>query len=318
MSLILGVDEAGYGPVLGPLVCGATLWRVPPADGEIDLWRTLAAAVVRPGGGADSRLTIGDSKKVFNRDRGLHTLERPVLAVAAAAGAPITTLGEWLATVGDGPFASRCPWYRDLSAALPTDLTRSAFAGGAARLAGAMRACGATCEGLRARVVAEDVYNARLAQTRNKASVLLEHVLALIAWGLERAGDAPLHVRVDRLGGREHYRTILMDAFAGWSMHVLDETETRSAYRLTSGGRAWTVEFAAESEQRHLPVALASMLAKYIRELLMGEFNRYWRALLPTLRPSAGYYTDAQRFLAEIGPVVGQAGVPREWLVRAR
>jgi hypothetical protein len=60
------------------------------------------------------------------------------------------------------------------------------------------------------------------------------------------------------------------------------------------------------------------MLAKYVRELLMERFNAYWRTLAPELQPTAGYYTDAQRFLAAIAPLLAREDVPRERFVRAR
>ena len=73
-----------------------------------------------------------------------------------------------------------------------------------------------------------------------------------------------------------------------------------------------------DADEHHLPVALASMLAKYLREVSMACFNAYWQRRLPSLRPTAGYYTDARRFLSEIEPVVAQGGLPRERFVRSR
>ena len=74
-----------------------------------------------------------------------------------------------------------------------------------------------------------------------------------------------------------------------------------------------------QAEERHLPVALASMFAKYVRELLMGAFNHYWQQVVPGLRPTAGYYTDAMRFLADIDPALAVGRTPeRRLFVRAR
>jgi ribonuclease HII len=91
-----------------------------------------------------------------------------------------------------------------------------------------------------------------------------------------------------------------------------------SRYRLASAVNDWFIEFSVDADRRHFPVALASMLAKYLREVLMGRFNAYWRAWLPDLRPTAGYYADAQRFLADVAPVVGRTGIPRTRFVRSR
>jgi hypothetical protein len=45
---------------------------------------------------------------------------------------------------------------------------------------------------------------------------------------------------------------------------------------------------------------MASMLSKYLRETLMRRFNSFWKAHIPTLAPTAGYYTDGLRFLRDI------------------
>jgi hypothetical protein len=53
-----------------------------------------------------------------------------------------------------------------------------------------------------------------------------------------------------------------------------------------------------------MPVALASMIAKLTRELAMMRFNRYFAARMPELKPTAGYYGDAGRWLRDIGDVL--------------
>ena len=45
MTIVAGIDEAGYGPWLGPLVVSAAALRVPPELAEVDLWKTLSAGV---------------------------------------------------------------------------------------------------------------------------------------------------------------------------------------------------------------------------------------------------------------------------------
>jgi hypothetical protein len=318
VPLVLGIDEAGYGPLLGPLVVAASLWRVAPAHVEADFWQALAAGVCRTAARADARVPVGDSKQVFDRKRGLSTLERTVLAFAQAIDLRCATLGDLLVALGAAMTGSACPWYQDLSAPLPADPARSACDGAAQLLAATMTSGGLACCGLQGRVLTEDAFNRRVAQTRNKAALVLEAVLELMQWAGDRCGDQDLHVRVDRLGGRADYRALLMQAFPARHVHVLAVDERCSRYRLAAQRNDWHVEFVVEGEQRHLPIALASMLAKYVRELLMERFNAYWRKLAPALRPTAGYYTDAQRFLADIAPLVDRGGCPLDRFVRMR
>ena len=65
-------------------------------------------------------------------------------------------------------------------------------------------------------------------------------------------------------------------------------------------GASLEVIVATGCESRQLPVALASMLAKYIRELHMVALNRFWAARVPNLAPTAGYPADAGRFVRQI------------------
>ena len=70
--------------------------------------------------------------------------------------------------------------------------------------------------------------------------------------------------------------------------------------------------------ERHLPTALASMTAKYLRELAMRPFNAFWQRHVPELRPTAGYNSDAKRFIAEIAAAKERLGIADHMLWRER
>src|SRR5437879_3669799 len=80
MAWIIGIDEAGYGPNLGPLVMTAVACRVPDRAAGADLWQLLGSAVRSGREEDDGRLLVDDSKVVYSTVRGLLGLERGVLA----------------------------------------------------------------------------------------------------------------------------------------------------------------------------------------------------------------------------------------------
>lgn len=319
MPFVAGIDEAGYGPSLGPLAVACTVWRVEPRRIDCDFWALLESTVARAGTRTDWKLVVDDSKAAFDRKAGIGTLERTVLAFARDAGIRTDTLANLLADVGSAAVqADGLPWYRDLAVPLPLDPARSKFEAISDRLSLAMDEMGARCVSLRGEVLNEARYNRRIGVTRNKSFVLVEQVLRLIAHAGEIAAASDLVVHVDRLGGRENYRGLLADAFPDRHLHILEQSEEVSRYRLSTQTNDWYIDFSVDADRRRLPVALASMTAKYLREALMDRFNAFWQSLAPALASTAGYYTDAQRFLKDIGPLIGPAGLRPEEFVRSR
>jgi len=79
-TLLIGIDEAGYGPLLGPLVVSAVAFDVPTALADGDLWRALKKSVSRTSSTWRGRVPICDSKKLFNPQIGLGPLERSVFS----------------------------------------------------------------------------------------------------------------------------------------------------------------------------------------------------------------------------------------------
>ena len=65
-------------------------------------------------------------------------------------------------------------------------------------------------------------------------------------------------------------------------------------------------------------MALASMVSKYLREVLMLEFNRFWQTQVPGLKPTAGYPSDAGRFFKAIRPALQRLGITETAVWRKR
>ena len=66
----------------------------------MDRWAELGECVRRKSGRGDGRITVDDSKKVFDRKKGIAALERPVLAFASSAGLACGSLRELLSSLG--------------------------------------------------------------------------------------------------------------------------------------------------------------------------------------------------------------------------
>ncbi|MHC4910259.1 MAG: hypothetical protein ACYTF9_11105 [Planctomycetota bacterium] len=321
MLIYAGVDEAGYGPMLGPLCVGAAIFRIDdhdPADGPPDLWRLLNSAVCRSRRDRRRRIAVDDSKRLKGtpggRSHPLLHLERGVLSfLATASDMPGDDAAFFQRVLPDSP---ETPWY-DSSSQLPVAQEAAQLQIASGRLGRAMERSGVELLGLRAEAIDAGPFNDLVARSGNKATVNMAAVVRHIDHVWRTWPNEHPRVVIDRQGGRTHYREDLRVAFPEAAIRVVSENERFSRYRLVRDESPLTLTFAKEAESQHMPVALASMLAKYTRELFMVRMNRFFQGHLPELRPTAGYVSDARRYLRDIEPVLQRLSLARPTLVRS-
>lgn len=337
-----GIDEAGYGPLLGPLCVGLSVFQVDDwAEGQPapDLWSVLSRAVCRKPNDPQRRIAVDDSKalKLSNSSVTKHPLihlERGVGAfLACRAGANENSESRTLPDTDAMLFRAlgvsmpREEWYgspdldeehRDLP--FPAGLTSGEIAIASSLLRGGLesarvRLCSLSCE-----VLSESVFNEIVQAAGTKAAAtetaLVKHLWTV--WELAGAYEsAGVRVVCDRQGGRANYTPLLSRAFPDAQVVETHHSETQSRYEISGAcadgsSRHMHVLFLVESERHHLPVALASMAAKLVREAMMQRFNSYWSvraraAGLKELKPTAGYRGDGQRWLNDLAEVASAA-----------
>jgi hypothetical protein len=385
MGFVIGMDEAGYGPNLGPLVLTATVWEVPGRwPKRTDFWQLFADIAERKGAEAQNesegdqqpavrqrkspgrprkkktadspqdcaiaiealedgatnvsrlsavseRLHIADSKEVYSPAIGLGALERGVLATFGIASQMPSALNQLLDDVMAyeicGDASSVCEIYerdgrgrgRDLWFADDVDLPLPVSEEG--RLAeSASEKWRTICEatGVRLRAIRSDVvsprrWNRENRRTENKATTLSRLHLQLLrrVWNPDEPG--PTVVIADKHGGRNYYGDLLVDCLEGRMVCCRGESRAASVYRVGPT----EIRFEAKAE-RHFPVAISSMVSKYVRELAMELFNRFWLNHLPELKPTHGYPRDSHRFRRDVAEVQSRLAIADDVLWRER
>jgi len=284
--LLAGIDEAGYGPLLGPL---AIVQVTAESAQEVSIAQAFGALV-------------GDSKRIHTSGN-IAAIEAVALAgLHWLTGATPTTAAACFALLGETARDRPHPW-----------------------MAGA--------DTLTLPVAAQriDTWNIRGVTPRHVCGALIHpHALTLAsaagtnraACELERIGgllrQLPVHPRTDiicdRLGGRRYYRDFLATVWPAAMILIDDEIATRSAYRAVHEHGETTMAFCVDGEQASPLVALASCIAKYSRELHMLLLNRWWSDAIPGLLPTAGYGSDAHRWLRDLGET--RRNSVKDYLVR--
>ncbi len=315
--ILAGIDEAGLGPNIGPLVTACAALRV-PEDWQPDTpWEQLRDACCRQPGKGEERPAVADSKALYSRG-GADALGRTLAAFidalpeknaevilsAAFPGAPENAADE-----GAAHSASHLP-SQPASHSAPHPCygefleRREFFPAPAARdgaaWAAAFRSAGAAAARLEAGVLFENALNSRFAAGLNKNRALLMETGARLA-GLAAAfpEDRILAV-VDKQGGRNDYLAFLTGLFPGAWVETAAAGAAESVYRVRRAGGGVEVRFVAKGDRDSFATALASMAAKYLRERAMAALNAWFGARVPDLRGTAGYPEDAKRWRADV------------------
>ncbi|MDQ7781095.1 MAG: hypothetical protein RDV41_15470 [Planctomycetota bacterium] len=365
MPIVAGIDEAGYGPMLGPLVVASVSFRQEWDEGKTGRSWASRDHATSGRGEAGRGIRVCDSKKLYSPRKGLAELEKSVLAFFSCLH-PGASFGAWeelLEEISPGHCEKlrEIPWYRDARIRLPVEATRVVIGNGVEALGRSGEA--SALRGVRCEIVEPQEFNRLVDSGLNKADLLFAVTSRLIGrlweecrssqtcggsrsgarsrlgtqWfsglclfrtpdgGCGRLGSRDflchprLVVHAGKHGGKTYYARNLQAVFPESHIVPLKESPADSVYCVVSdSGDAMLVSFLRDGEDRNFGLALASLFAKYVRELHMLAFNEYWSKRLPNLARTSGYHCDARKFLARATPLLETLSIPPEMLVRAR
>ncbi len=311
---MVGIDEAGLGPNLGPFVVVATVWQIDGPATTCDLWATFPELFTADPNDGTERLPLVDSKALYQPSTGLARLEQTVLGLLGGWGSLPTTLTELHARVQAPEFTeAREPWLQAALPQLPLAATPTAVSATVERVRATVTAAPCRLAAVSAVVQQPYEFNQSLARTGNKAATTSDGHRQALAAALAAVGDEPTAVFSDKHGGRNFYAGFLSELRPGAWVQTRAEGATSSRYRVDQ------IDFTFEPRaERYAPVAVASMIAKLLRELHMHAFNQFWQTHIPSLKPTAGYPQDAKRFAREIEQTRAQLGIDQSVLWRTK
>jgi hypothetical protein len=319
-----GIDEAGYGPIFGPLVITRSVFSVkgkeytctdPPS-----LWGLLSNSVCKKVTDKKKRIAVNDSKKIYYPAAGIRHLERGVLSFAANMGNLPADMNDLFRKLGldKESFLCQQEWYKrkDGSPKIPIRNDRRLILQNAAKMEKTMFRSTVKIKSLRAAVIYADRFNRISRSLRSKSGCAWVFVSQHLEYIWNTFGARTPLVVVDRQGGRQDYLRLLNILFPFARIQTTKKDKKAAIYDIETDERRMRVVFQVNSEKYHLPVALASMTSKYLRELCMIRFQEFWRIHAPDVRPTFGYFGDGRRFLDDISDHIERLNIEKDTLVR--
>lgn len=279
--LVVGVDENGLGPRLGPLVVTAVSARCTEAG---------AAVATRPPSRA-MKARLGDSKDLVshgNVDLGEAWARRTYARTSASEPASPGDLLRALCIDSNDVLRSRCPSDHErqcwgergeefvaepkMLKAVDKDLVKLAT-------------LGIEIVRVEVSVVCTERINDAAARGLSRFHVDL-HSMERLVLSAQASANEPVYAICGKVGGMGSYGE-QFGPLSGRLFAIVEEGQARSEYQFPGVGR---ISFVRDADGSHLIVGMASLVGKWAREILMARIVRHYREHDETLPHASGYH----------------------------
>lgn len=285
-NIFSGIDEAALGPILGPYCCALASFKVSDNRELFDIFSEL------------NNVKICDSKKLYTSGKSIKQLENTALSFYSCffqrkPDNVYNLLNHLLRDKKQLQELQNIPWFKNLKILkLPIVCESNEVEQNSEVLRIFLLKKKLELTVLKVDVVSAERFNNLLSRGFNKSQCCQKILTPL----LQCSQTEQSRLTVDRQGGRRYYGEWLIDIFPGTSISINRETHDLSSYNISDS----TIQFQVKGDDKYLETALASIFSKYIRELMMISFNKYWNSQFPQIMRTAGYPQDGKRFVKEL------------------
>ncbi len=287
----LGIDENGLGPRLGPLVVTAVLADV-TRDGVRRLTRPLPGRL---------QADLNDSKSlVSNRNISLAEAWARVVVEQTTGQAPQTP-GQLLGALSlqsDAQLRAGCPprsekqcFYHEAERFQADQVVLRRVRSHLTKL----HSMGIRIGGAQSDIICAGRLNALKAQGVHRFAADL-HAMERLVLSFRARSSGPVLAICGKVGGINKYEPFF-GPLSSYLRTVLDEQRAQSAYQFPQVGE---VRFVRDADATDPLVMLASLIGKYVRELLMNRISSFYGEHVPDALASPSGYHDpiTRRFIA--------------------
>lgn len=294
-SFHIGADENGLGPRLGPMIITAVLAKA-TEHGFESAQKALSGAMSQ---------RLGDSKKLLAH--GDITLGEAWARALAERGAGRPEFGKSPANPDDLVHAISLDDSAYLKAPCPSQASPQcwskegeafhapqALVDAVSKDIDELSRAGFDLLSVRSVILCAFRMNDGLREGKNRF-VLDLHSMERLILSLRAEAGSNIQAVCGKVGGFGKYS----DAFSllsGQLHSVLSETRAKSAYHFPRIGE---ISFVRDGDASDPCVALASIVGKYLREILMARIARHYRAHNPELPDASGYHDPITKVFVE-------------------
>ena len=266
---VVGIDENGYGPVLGPLVVTAVTLEF---DG--DPFEELKTE------NFNFPIRVKDSKKIFARNlSGYAAGEILTWGILLAGGFDYSDLRSMIKKLTGEDFELHPDIEVPVWAKKAINLEIPAF----------LKKTGIRIHEVKSKILFPGNFNEMIEMVDNKSFLdylLFEHLLYKLEFDFDLA-------MMGKIGGTKFYEKNFFMRTGTEVIETFEEKSQISGYRLRLPHREFDAYFILNGDEKYLPITLASIVGKYLREVFMLSLN-YEAGFKDTIPYVSGYRHDAR------------------------